>query len=98
MVRPGSRTAAAVAVATVTGIVAVLSVALVADSVVTLRDKGASQQVASIADRQSVVVNRENKGDVLAAPQAAQPRLLDAVWPLLHSVIGTGASARDARP
>ena len=75
MVRPGSRTAAVVAVATVTGIVAVLSVALVADSVVALREKGASQQIASIADRQSVTINRENKGDALAAPQAAQPRI-----------------------
>jgi hypothetical protein len=74
MVRPGSRTAAVVAVATVTGVVAVLSVALVADSVVTLREKGAAQQ-ASIADRQSVIVNRENKGDALATPQAAQPRI-----------------------
>ena len=36
--------------------------------------------------------------DGIHPSQAAQPRLLDAVWPLLHSVIGTGASARDARP
>jgi acyl-CoA thioesterase-1 len=29
---------------------------------------------------------------------AAQPLLLDAVWPVLHSVLGAGASAGGARP
>ena len=29
---------------------------------------------------------------------AAQPRLLDGVWPVLHSVLGAGASAGSARP
>jgi len=79
MVRLGTstagRTAAVVALATVTGIVAVLSVALVADSVVTLREKGALQQVATIGDGQSVTVNRENKRDAIAPSQAAQPRI-----------------------
>ncbi len=36
--------------------------------------------------------------DGIHPSHAAQPRLLDAVWPVLHSVLGAGASARDARP
>lgn len=36
--------------------------------------------------------------DGIHPSQAAQPRLLDAVWPVLHSVLAPGASARGARP
>lgn len=36
--------------------------------------------------------------DGIHPSQAAQPRLLDAVWPVLHSVLAPGASAGGARP
>jgi hypothetical protein len=78
MVRPGSstagRSAAVVGAATAIGAIAVLSVALVADSVFALRDANAAR-LATIADRQSTGVNRENKTDALPAPQMSTQRI-----------------------
>jgi hypothetical protein len=77
MVRPGSRsprrTAAVVAAAAI-GVVAILSVALVADSVVALRDAGAKSHAAA-STGQGASVNRERKADSLPAPQTSQPRI-----------------------
>jgi hypothetical protein len=55
------------------GIVAVFSIALIADSVLTLREASASR-VASL-ERQNSVVNRENKTDALPAPQMSAQRI-----------------------
>jgi threonine dehydrogenase-like Zn-dependent dehydrogenase len=78
MVRPGSstagKTAAVVGAATAIGIIAVLSIALFADSVVALREANATR-LASAADRQSAIVNRENKTNALPAPQTSPQRI-----------------------
>jgi hypothetical protein len=78
MVRPGSRTAgktaAVVGAATAIGVITVLSVALVADSVVALREANAAR-LASLTDRQNALVNRENKTNALPAPQASVQRI-----------------------
>jgi len=76
MMRPDIRNAGktVVGAATALGITAVLSVALVADSVVALRQANTTR-LASVADRQSAVVNRENKTNSLPAPQMSVERI-----------------------
>jgi hypothetical protein len=78
MVRLGrrslGRTAAVVAGAAAIGVVATHSVALVADSVITVHDAGAKSKAAASAG-QGANVNRERKADSLPAPQTSQPRI-----------------------
>jgi hypothetical protein len=75
MVRPGStagRTAAVVGAATSIGIIGVLSIALVADSIVALREANATR-LASAGDR--TIINRENKTNALVSPQVSTQRI-----------------------
>ena len=78
MVRRGGntagKTAAVVGAATALGIIVVLSTALVADSLVALRAANATR-LATLADRPSTVVNRENKTNALPAPQMSAQRI-----------------------
>jgi hypothetical protein len=78
MARPGSstagKTAAVVGAATAVGVITVLSIALVADSVIALRGANAAR-LASLADRPSAVVNRDHKTNALPAPHKSAQRI-----------------------
>jgi hypothetical protein len=68
------KSAAVVAAATAVGLIAVLSIALVADGVVALH-KASDELPASVADRQSSVVNRDGKADALPASKISTQRI-----------------------
>jgi hypothetical protein len=67
-------TTAVVAAAAAIGVASILSVVLVADSVVALRDASAKSQ-ANTSLNQGATINRENKTNALPAPLVSQPRI-----------------------